>query len=124
MNYTKEINDLKFTMKDVDKFEKMKKQLVPVLIRTYSAGVHIGYLQKRESTLAGIEVRLVKSRRVWYWVGAASLSQIAQSGVADPTHKDLKFAMEVDVIDLVAIEIITMTDEAMLNVSKIVPWKK
>ena len=38
-----------------------------VMVRTYSAGVHFGYLKKRE----GKEVTLINSRRVWYWSGAA-----------------------------------------------------
>lgn len=40
-----------------------------VIIRTYSAGVHAGYLESRN----GKEVTLKNSRRLWYWDGAASL---------------------------------------------------
>lgn len=95
-----------------------------VLVRTYSAGVHFGYLKRKESTLAGVEVTLVKARRIWYWIGAASISQIAQEGVSNPEHKDLKFAMEVESIDLVSIEIISITEKAKENLKKIAIWKK
>ena len=48
-----------------------------VLVRTYSAGVHFGYLVSRK----GKEVQLIKSRRIWKWVGAWTLSEIATAGV-------------------------------------------
>ena len=41
-----------------------------IIIRTYSAGVHAGYLESRD----GKEVTLKNSRRPWCWDGAASLS--------------------------------------------------
>lgn len=93
-----------------------------VLIRTYSAGVHYGYLAKRESTLAGIEVVLKKARRIWYWDGAASLSQIAVEGVNKPSN--CKFAMEVESIELVAIEIIPITEKAQINLANVNVWKQ
>ena len=51
-----------------------------VIIRTYSAGVHAGYLKYRE----GKEVELINTRRIWYWEGAASLSQLSKDGTAKP----------------------------------------
>ena len=47
-----------------------------VICRTYSAGVFAGFLESRE----GKEVVLTKARRLWYWDGAASLSQLAMEG--------------------------------------------
>lgn len=56
----------------------MKKGIEqPVLVRTYSAGVHFGYLKSRE----GKEVILVRSRRIWNWKGANTLNEIALRGV-------------------------------------------
>ena len=43
------------------------------MVRTYSAGVFLGTLKSRE----GKEVVLKDARRMWYWDGAASLSQLA-----------------------------------------------
>lgn len=69
----------------------------PVIVRTYSAGVHFGYLVKRE----GKEVVLERSRRIWYWRGANTLSEIALHGVgsgskiAEPVSITLTEAIEV-----------------------------
>lgn len=47
-----------------------------VLIRTRSAGVHVGALQKREGTT----VELSGATRVWRWKGANTLSELSQKG--------------------------------------------
>jgi len=89
-----------------------------VIIRTYSAGVHAGYLKSRD----GKEVELVNARRIWYWKGAASLSQMAVSGVKCP--KECKFSVAVPSIFLTeAIEIIPCTNEAMQNIQEVPEWK-
>lgn len=92
-----------------------------VLIRTYSAGVHFGYLAKKESTLAGVEVKLINARRVYYWSGAASLSQMAMEGVTKPN--DCKISMPVSSIDLIAIEIIPITEKAKGILGGVKEWK-
>lgn len=48
-----------------------KSKLRYVIVRTYSAGVFAGNLVSRN----GREVVLSDARRLWYWAGAASLSQ-------------------------------------------------
>jgi hypothetical protein len=50
------------------------------LIRTKSAGVFAGYIKSRKNTETGLEIVLTKVRRIWYWEGAASLSQLAVEG--------------------------------------------
>ena len=50
-----------------------------VIVRTYSAGVFAGNLKSRD----GKEVTLTNARRLWYWSGAASLSQLAVAGTGD-----------------------------------------
>ncbi len=78
-----------------------------VIVRTYSAGVFAGILEDRD----GKEVVLNKARRLWYWDGAFTLSEIAMNGVKKP--ENCKFACEVDKITLIeAIEIIKCTDKA------------
>lgn len=49
-----------------------------VVVRTYSAGVHIGELVSRK----GIEVTLANARRLWRWRGAYTLNEVALHGVA------------------------------------------
>jgi len=90
-----------------------------VLIRTYSAGVHVGFLKGRN----GKEVELINSRRIWYWEGAASLSQLALEGVTMPDK--CKFSVVVPQILLTeAIEIISITEKAKNNIEAVKEWKK
>jgi len=88
-----------------------------VIVRTYSAGVHAGYLKSRK----GKEVTLVNSRRLWYWKGAASLSQLAMEGVKYP--EECKFPIEVDSLDLIeAIEVIDCTEKARKSIKEVPVW--
>jgi hypothetical protein len=48
-----------------------------VVVRTYSAGVHLGTLAEREGTA----VVLRDARRLWRWAGAFTLSEVATAGV-------------------------------------------
>ena len=96
---------------------KTKKKYV--IVRTYSAGVFAGYLEKRE----GKEVLLRKARRLWYWDGAASLSQLAMEGVSKP--ENCKFPQEIESIILTeAIEIIPATDKAKQSIDNVSIWKE
>lgn len=89
-----------------------------VIIRTYSAGVHFGYLKERKSTLAGIEVKLINCQRLRYWEGAMDLSQLATEGTKEP--KKCKPSVVANEIDLVAIEILPITEKA-LETFKLMP---
>lgn len=85
-----------------------------VCIRTYSAGVHCGYLKKRN----GKEVELVNARRIWKWSGAFTLSELAVNGVEKPD--ECKFSCIVPRIYLTeAIEIIPMTDKAEKSIKEV-----
>lgn len=89
-----------------------------VIVRTYSAGVFAGYLESR----SGQEVVLNNARRLWYWDGAASLSQLAMEGVKNP--QNCKFPCEVDRVELLqAIEILDVTEAARLNIADVPVWK-
>lgn len=77
------------------------------IIRTYSAGVHAGYVKSRN----GKEVTLLNARRLWKWAGAFTLSEMAVNGVSKPS--ECKFATAVPEIILTeAIEIIPCTEKA------------
>jgi len=90
-----------------------------VIIRTYSAGVFAGYLKGR----IGKEVELVNARRLWYWDGAASLSQLAMEGTKTP--EKCKFAMPVTSVILTeAIEILPLTTKAIQSISEVSEWKQ
>lgn len=90
-----------------------------VIVRTYSAGVFAGELVSRE----GKEVVLKDARRLWYWDGAASLSQLAMEGTTAP--KNCKFPVPVAKITLTeAIEIIETTPEAQKSIKEVPVWKR
>ena len=89
-----------------------------VLVRTYSAGVHFGYLKKH----SGTEVTLINSRRVYYWEGAMTLSQLSVDGSSK--IKSCKITVPVNFIILTqAIEILPMTDRAQKNLYGADEWK-
>jgi hypothetical protein len=95
------------------------KQMKYVIVRTYSAGVFAGWLQSRK----GREVVLTKARRLWYWDGAASLSQLAMEGVKAPHN--CKFPCEVDRVELLeAIEILDVTPAARKNIAAVPVWQR
>lgn len=98
---------------------KAKKSTKPyVIVRTTSAGVFAGTLERR----VGKEVDLSNARRLWYWKGAASLSQLAMEGVNAPT--ECKFPPEVTSVTLTeAIEIIPCTEAARASIASVKPWR-
>lgn len=82
-----------------------------VIVRTYSAGVHAGWLVDQ----SGKEVVLKNARRLWYWSGAFTLSEIATKGVNAPD--ECKFSCTVPKITLTeAIEIIPCTEEGKASI--------
>jgi hypothetical protein len=89
-----------------------------VIIRAESAGVFAGYLKEKD----GNEVVLNRAIRIWYWDGAASLSQLAMEGVSKP--ENCKFTCEVDDITILrVIEIITTTSKAKKCIQSVKIWK-
>lgn len=92
-----------------------------VIIRTYSAGVHIGYLQSKEYTPSGIVVKLLKTRRVYSWSGAMTLSQLALDGSSKPDK--CQITVEIPENELVAIEIMPVTEKSFKSLIAIPEWK-
>jgi len=91
-----------------------------VMIRTYSAGVHCGYLESRE----GKEVSLLDSIRIWNWSGAASLSQLAMEGTNNPSGCKFGMTITTKLTLTEAIEVIEMTETAKQSIQKVESWKK
>lgn len=88
------------------------------MVRTYSAGVFAGYVESRE----GKEATLRNARRIWYWEGAASLSQLATDGTSKP--ENCKFPCPVDRVTLTeVIEIIPITKRAKKSIEEVAVWK-
>lgn len=83
-----------------------------VVIRTYSAGVHVGTLESLEGTRAV----LVDARRVWRWRGANTLSELSQKG-ADTDWTRISEPVP-SILLSEAIEVIPCSDAARENLSK------
>ena len=87
------------------------------IVRTHSAGVFAGTLAARN----GREALVTSARRLWYWDGAASLSQLAVAGVSRP--ENCKFPATVEQILLTeAIEIIPCSEEARASIAGVPIW--
>jgi len=88
-----------------------------VIVRGDRSGAFAGYLKKKD----GKEVTLVNCRRLFYWNGAASLSQLATEGVTKP--KDCKFTVPANIIIMDAIEILSVTEVAKKIIEGVSVWK-
>lgn len=90
-----------------------------VIVRSDRAGVFAGILQDKEGT----EVELTDCRRLWYWDGACSLSQLAVNGTNNPNN--CKFTVSVDSITIMGvIEIIPCTSEAEKSIREVIQWAR
>lgn len=88
-----------------------------VIVRTTSAGVFAGEFESRN----GREVVLRNARRIWYWDGAASLSQLAMEGTCKPN--ECKFPCEVGKVELLeATEILDVTEKARKSIKSVPIW--
>ena len=93
-----------------------------MIIRSYGAGVFFGTLKEKVSDKGGVEVTLTDCRRLWYWSGAASLSQLATEGVKNP--QECKFTVIVSEMTIMqVIEILPCTERAINNIAGVEIWK-
>lgn len=117
------VNGVTYVPKDsiqkADSLDGMKY----VIVRTYAAGVFAGYLEKSWSE-DGTRLAVVKqARRLWYWKGAASLSQLAMEGVKEPT--ECKFPTPVTSEELCGVvEILDCTKEAQDSIASVKVWEQ
>ena len=83
-----------------------------VVVRTYSAGVHVGTLVSRK----GKEVTLADARRVWRWRGANTLHELSQRGAAEDYTRISEPTPEIVLTE--AIEIITASKMGAENLAR------
>ncbi len=89
-----------------------------VIVRGISSGCFAGYFVSR----TGSEVTLINARRLWYWDGAATLSQLAEDGTSKPDT--CKFPTPVSRIEILdAIEILEVSDIARKSIASVPIWK-
>ena len=88
-----------------------------VMARTVNAGVFAGYLESFENGT----ILLTNARRMWYWDGAASLSELSQVGTIKPN--ECKFPVAVSKVYLTdVIEILAITDLAKKSIESVPVW--
>ena len=75
------------------------------VVRTYSAGVHIGEIV----SVNGTEVEMRGARRLYKWSGAFTLSEVSSAGI-DPSNS--RMSIPVNIFLQQAIELIPTTKEA------------
>lgn len=96
----------------------MEKEIY-YIVRGDRSGVFAGNIKERN----GKEVTMTNVRRLWYWDGASSISQLAQQGTVTP--ENCKFSVAVDeIIVLDAIEIDKCSKEAEKSIKGVREWKR
>ena len=96
----------------------MKKQHKFVIVRSRDAGVHAGTLVSNR----GRTVVLKDSIRIWYWSGAATLSELAVYGPNNPAS--CKFGVPVKEITLLeACEIIVCEPTGAKAIREVPSWR-
>lgn len=88
------------------------------IFRGTRSGVFFGELVDKN----GQEVEIKNCRRIWYWEGACSISELALHGVKKPDN--CKFTVTVESVVITdCIEIDVCTDEAIKNIESVKIWK-
>lgn len=89
-----------------------------VIVRSRDAGCFAGTITDR----AGDTVTLNGARRLWYWAGAATLSQLAMEGTSKPN--ECKFPAPVEHIVVLGVcEIIAVADTARASIEAVPVWR-
>lgn len=116
---TIKINEVEYVRKDQMCCDVQDTNGLPlVMIRSDRAGVFYGFLKSKTETTA----TLIKAKRVYYWSGAATLSQLSQSGTSKPN--DCKIPEAISEITVTGvIEFINMTNVAFKSLESVKQWK-
>lgn len=87
------------------------------IIRGDRSGVFAGNIEKKE----GQNIVIKNVRRLWYWDGACSISELALHGTKKP--KECKFTVTLDEIEILdGIEIIKCTEQAEKSIKGVKEW--
>lgn len=91
------------------------------IVRCSRAGVFYAEVASLDPATGMAELR--DARRLWYWDGAASLSQLAQEGVKEP--QNCQFTVTVPLMTVLGvIEVIPCTEEAVASIDGVPVWKR
>jgi hypothetical protein len=99
--------------------QKKEKMSGYSIVRCNGAGVFMAKVLSRKGT----EAKLKDSRRLWYWSGAASLSQLAVDGTSKPG--DCKFPVAMPDQEVTGVlEVIAVTAKAKASIDAVSVWQK
>jgi hypothetical protein len=88
------------------------------MVRATDAGVFAGTFAESE----GDVVKLLNARWIWYWAGAATLSQLSQEGVGQPDQ--CKFPREVPhVVLLGVVQVMPVSQAAKASIDAVPVWQ-
>jgi hypothetical protein len=91
------------------------------IVRANGAGVFFGNVAEENEQAQTVVMTDVK--RLWYWDGASSLSELAEHGVACP--EKCKFTCNVSRIKVYnVLEILDVTEEAEASINGVKEWKQ
>lgn len=115
------IDEVEYIRKDtINKPAEKLDGMEYCIVRTYSAGVFAGYVDR---SIKGKERTIYKSRMIWEWYGAETLSEIAIYGVTEPNKcKITPMVPERDLTEV--IEVIPCTYKTQMFIQGAVEWKK
>lgn len=114
------IDEVEYIREDLNNIASPVNGMKYCVVRTISAGVHIGYV-KEFGEKHHMHAFLINSRRLHYWNKAASLSQVAIDGVCPVTSR---IAMKVPEIELTeVIEVIPCSKKALDFFENAKVWK-
>lgn len=88
------------------------------IVRADRAGVFAGNIKEKN----GSEIIMTNVRRLWYWSGAASLSQLAVDGISNPNN--CKFTVTVEEMTILGIiEIIPCSEKSEKIIKGVREWR-
>lgn len=88
------------------------------IVRGDKSGVFAGEIVNRN----GQEIEMKNVRRIWYWDGACSISELAKKGTQKPLN--CKFTVVVNKLEILdAIEIIECTEKAKKSIKEVEVWE-
>ena len=90
-----------------------------VIVRSSMAGVFLGVLKEYQDT----NVSLENSRRLWYWSGASSLSELAKFGVARPDECKFPCVVPSIIVNDVC-EVLEASKDAVKSIISVPEWKQ
>ena len=102
----------------MEAIKKMIENGQKVIVRTEHAGVFYGVVTEME----GQTVEVKNCRRIWYWSGAASLSELALTGPKRPNR--CRFSVTISSMVVMGVkELIPCTDDAAKAIETVPVWR-